>query len=88
MRTSLHNLEIIEEAFLNNSKEHQVLIEAKSLLEPKLQEDIMLQLVTYETVKTYGRELLKREISEVENELFSQSRFSAFRQKILSYFKS
>ena len=51
MRTSLHNLEIIEEAILNSSKEHQVLIEAKSILEPKLQEDIMLQLVTYETPK-------------------------------------
>ena len=84
----MHNLEIIEEAILNSSKEHQVLIEAKSILEPKLQEDIMLHLVTYETVKSYGRELLKREIAKVELELFSQSRFSAFRQKILSYFKS
>lgn len=88
MRTSLRNLEIIEEAILNNSKEDQLLLEAKSILMPNLQEDVLLQLMTYESVKTYGRKQLKREIAEVEHQLFTQSQFSQFRNKILSYFKS
>tara|TARA_Y100000310_G_C20700589_1_gene829493 strand:- start:1123 stop:1377 length:255 start_codon:yes stop_codon:yes gene_type:complete len=84
----LHNLEIIEEALLGKKPEFQLLLSAKSILDPQLNKQVVDQQVTYQVVKTYGRQLLREEIKSVEKKLFNEPEHRSFKQKILSFFKS
>lgn len=87
MRTLLHNLQLIEEAVLHRQQEYRTLLQAKRILEPELTDQINWQLASYKAVKDYGRQLLKNEIQQVEEELFSDPVHQSFRQKIHSFFK-
>lgn len=87
MRTSLHNLQIIEEAVLNQQPEQKLLLSAKVHLDPSLQSQIHWQNLAYTAIKNYGRERLKKDIQVVEHELFNEPEHLSFKQHILSFFK-
>ncbi|MES2133368.1 MAG: hypothetical protein V4506_13555 [Bacteroidota bacterium] len=68
------------------SPEDSLVMDARVLLDMGLNDKIIWQQRTYELVKAYGRKQLKMEIEKVHNQLFSEKRFSSFRQKIKNIF--
>ena len=87
MRTSLNELQEIEGHLTGTGKpEDQLVFEAKALLDPHWEEKVFWQKRAYEVVQTYGREALRKEIRQVHRKLFTQPKYSRFRQKIMNYF--
>lgn len=66
--------------------EENLVMDARLLLDADLHDKVMWQQRTYELVKTYSRKQLKMEIEKVHTKLFSEKRFSSFRQKIKAIF--
>jgi hypothetical protein len=87
MRTSLIETEQIESHLLQLSYPGDALVfEARLLLEPELHEKLQWQQKTYDMVKLYGRDQLKKEIETVHQKLFTQPEHKNFRQKIRQLF--
>ncbi|MEO1054982.1 MAG: hypothetical protein AAFX87_30390 [Bacteroidota bacterium] len=88
MRTSLTETEQIEQWLLKRGDTGELLVtEARVLSSPELKEKARWQMATYDLVHLYGREKLRQEIKEVEQQLFHHSRYRSFQQKIRSIFK-
>lgn len=88
MRTSLNELKMLEQ-YLAHQLEPQdgLLIEAKLLLDEKLQEKLYWQQKSYQLINTYGREELRLQLNKIEEELFTKSAHKSFAQRIRSYFR-
>lgn len=87
MQTSLNELALIEEFLLSKpGNSEKVLMQARLILQPELQESTYWQRKTYELVKHYGRQKLREEISQVDQKLFSGPEYLPFRQKIMQFF--
>lgn len=87
MKTSLNELLMIEDFLLTNrGGEENTLMQARLLLQPELQESIHWQQKTYQLVETYGREQLRKEISQVHQKLFTAPEHLSFRQRIMRLF--
>ena len=87
MRTSLIETEQIEAHLLQISNPGDALVfEAKLLLQPELQEKVQWQKETYNIVRRYGRDQLKKEIEAVHQQLFTQAQHQSFSQKIRQLF--
>lgn len=87
MKTSLNELLLIEDFLLTSpGGEEKVLMQARLLLQPELQESIHWQQKTYQLVETYGREQLRKEISQVHQKLFASPEYLSFRQRIMRLF--
>lgn len=87
MKTSLNELQLIEDfLLLNTGAEDAVLMQARQILQPGLQESVYWQQKTYRLVETYGREQLQKEIRQVHQKLFTAPAYSSFREKIKKLF--
>ncbi len=88
MRTSLNEVKALEELLLDEGNPAERLVtQAKVLTNHDLQEQAGWQLRTYELVREYGRQKLRREIQSVEKQLFTSSRYRSFQDRIRSIFK-
>jgi hypothetical protein len=76
------------ENYLNGNlrPEDRLLMEAKLLVNPELQEKSRWQQITYKLVQKFGRKQLKQEIKETEHRLFTAPEFAGFQQKIQAIF--
>lgn len=89
MRTSLNEMKEIEGYLLQTTPvEDRLMLEVKMALEPTLAEKVDLQKKVYSQVRQYARRQLREEIRSVEGELFSQSKYQLFKQRILRLFKT
>jgi len=87
MRTSLNELKQLEDFMLKKSSgEERLLLSAKFILDPGLLEKLRWQERTYELIKEYGRQKLRKEIENVHRKLFYEEEHSGFKQKILKLF--
>lgn len=87
MKTSLNELQLIEDFLLADpAGEEKILMQARQILQPGLQESIHWQQKTYRLVNAYGREQLKQEISRVHQMLFTAGEHLSFQQKVLHFF--
>lgn len=88
MRTSLIETEQIEAYLLQRSEPGDTLVfEAKLLLDDSLRDKINWQQKTYELVKLYSRNQLKKEIEAAHQTLFTTNQHKSFREKIKQIFK-
>ena len=88
MMTSWNETEQIEAYLLQHSEPGDALVfEAKLLLDDELRDKANWQQKTYELVKQYGRNQLKKEIEAVHQTLFTNSHHKSFREKIKQIFK-
>ncbi|MEQ8470054.1 MAG: hypothetical protein RIC35_02660 [Marinoscillum sp.] len=88
MRTSLHELDMIEQALLMKKPEYQMLLEAKQQLDPSTAEHINWQKITYQAIVQFGHIQLKQDIQLVDQQLFSHKKHKSFRAYIRSLFNS
>ncbi|PWS26132.1 hypothetical protein DHW03_15155 [Pedobacter yonginense] len=87
MQTSLNELIIIEQFLLSNPGEaEKILMQARVILQPELDESIYWQEKSYELVNVYGREKLRKEIQQIHQQLFSYKRHRNFRNWIMRIF--
>lgn len=88
MKTSLTDTKQIE-YLLEGSLDAQdaVVLEARLLLEPDLQQKLQWQKHTYELVRLYGRNKLKAEIEAVHQNLFKNTKHQGFRERVYSLFR-
>lgn len=87
MRTSLIETEQIEAHLLHLSNPGDTLVfEARLLIEPDLYEKLQWQKETYNMVRLYGRDQLKKEIEAAHQKLFTQLEYRSFSQKIRQLF--
>ena len=88
MPTSLTNTARIDQYLHKKMSTGDALVfEARLLLQPDLADDIHWQQKTYSLVQNYGRVQLKQEIEIVHQQLFTDSKYHLFRQKIKALFK-
>ncbi len=88
MRTSLNEIEQIEQHLLGQaSNEESLLMEAKISLNPDLAQKVSMQQESYALVREYGRKKLRAEIGQVERKLFEYPGFKSFRQRIFDLFR-
>jgi hypothetical protein len=87
MKTSLNELALIEEFLLDSpGNEEKLLMQARLILQPGLKESLYLQKKTYELANIYGREKLRKEITQVHQQLFTDLRHRTFRERIVQFF--
>jgi hypothetical protein len=87
MRTSLNEIELIDKHLLQlDSAPDRLLFDALLILNPEMNNNVLLQKRTHALVQQYGRKQLKAEIESVHRQLFSNAEHQTFRQKILSLF--
>ena len=87
MRTSLNNIQQIDDYLLQFAgKADRALFEARLILQPALQQDLLWQQKTYEIIKQYSRRQLKAEIESVHQLLFTEPEHVSFRRKIMAIF--
>lgn len=89
MRTSLNDIQQIEDYLLQYAgKTDRALFEARLILQPALQEDLVWQQKTFEIIKQYGRRRLKAEIETVHQQLFTEPEHHSFCSKIMAMFRT
>ena len=78
------------ERYIQNAMEPQekLLMDATCLMDATLLDKVQWQRKTYDLIQHYGRQKLRKEIHEVQQRLFSETRFSQFRNKIKNLFKT
>ncbi|WP_257668750.1 hypothetical protein [Parapedobacter tibetensis] len=87
MKTSLNELQLMEDCLLQQaSGEQYMLFEAKLLLDPKLQDEVNWQYKTYHIIHEYGRQQIRHELEQVHQLLFTTSVHQSFRKRILGLF--
>ena len=64
-----------------------LLFEARVLLDNELADKVMAQQRTYGLIQQFGRRQLKKEIETIHQQLFTQSEYTSFSQKIKRMFK-
>ncbi|MDB5129881.1 MAG: hypothetical protein JWQ85_4113 [Mucilaginibacter sp.] len=88
MRTSLNNIKEVDDHLLGlSAPQDSLLFEAKIILNPELQLNVMWHKQTLNLVQQYGREQLCADIEAVHNKLFTRPEHLIFRQNILRFFK-
>ena len=88
MPTSLNNTARIDRYLHKKMSTGDALVfEAKLILQPDLTDDMYWQQKTYNLVQNYGRMQLKQEIDIVHQQLFTDSKYNRFSQKIKALFK-
>ncbi|RQP13740.1 hypothetical protein [Parapedobacter defluvii] len=88
MKTSLDNLQLMEDCLLGRASNEQCLFfEAALLLDPALREDIRWQQKTYHIIRDYGRQQLRSELDQVHKMLFTSPQHRTFRDQVLKFFR-
>lgn len=87
MKTSLNELQLIEDFLLvNTNAEDKVLMQARQILQPDLQESVHWQQKTYRLIESYGREQLRKEIRQVHQKLFTAPEHASFSERVKRFF--
>jgi len=87
MKTSLNELQLIEDFLLGDTNaEDKLLMQARQILQPDLQENMYWQQKTYGLIETYGREQLRKEIRQVHQMLFTAPEHFSFSDRIKRFF--
>jgi hypothetical protein len=87
MRTSLNDIQQIDDYLLKIAgKADSLVFEARLILQPALQENLLWQQRTYEIIRQYSRRQLKAEIAAVHQQLFTEPEHIPFRRKIMGFF--
>lgn len=83
----MNEVQLIEQ-YLSRSlpPEEHLLVEARMIAEPALRDKVLWQQRSHELIRTYSRKQIRREIEAAYQHLFTESRFSAFRQHIKNIF--
>jgi len=88
MKTSWIELLKIERYLLKqDAPEEHLLLEAHIQLDTTLASKVRAQKQVYELVKRHGRDLLREEMMQVEQELLTNPQYKSFQFKIFSIFK-
>lgn len=88
MRTSLNEVRALEAFLLEQGDPSELLVtEARMLINPELQDKAKWQLCANDLVQEYGRQKLRQEIQTIEKQLFTNSRYRSFQDRIRSIFK-
>ena len=88
MKTSLTNVQLIEDYLLGRaSNEQRLLFEARLLLDSTLQGDVYWQRKVYSVVRQYGRQQFRDELERLHQQLFTAPQHRAFRDKIIAFFQ-
>ena len=87
MRTSLNDIQQIDDYLLQYAgKTDRALFEARLILQPALQENLLWQQKTYDIIRQHSRRRLKAEIESVHQHLFTEPEHISFRLKIQRIF--
>jgi hypothetical protein len=87
MRTSLNDIQQIDDYLLQYAgKTDRALFEARLILQPALQENLLWQQKTYDIIRQHSRRRLKAEIESVHQHLFTEPEHISFRRKIQRIF--
>lgn len=87
MRTSLNDLQLIEESLNGTIRpENALLLRAKELLDPEWNENIRAQQQAYQLIQQYGRQQLRMEIAAADEKIFRSAAHAGFRKKIFRLF--
>jgi hypothetical protein len=88
MRTSLNNLQIIEQYLQGTlSAGDRLVFEARLLINPALRIDLYYQKKTFTLIKMYHRQQLKEELDGLHRKLFNDPTNRDFQQGIDQIFK-
>lgn len=87
MRTSLNKLKIIEKYLQQElNPADKLLLDAQLLLDKDLQDNFYWQQKSYQLIRFYGREKLRKKLLTVEQELFVNPVHQNFMDKIKAFF--
>ena len=87
MRTSLNDIKQIDDYLLQYAgKTDRALFEARLILQPALEENLLWQQKTYDIIRQYSRRQLKAEIETVHQQLFTGPEHLSFSQRIMALF--
>jgi len=87
MRTSLNNIQEVDDYVLKQSPPQDALLfEAKLIIDPELKHTVMWHRQTLNIVNQYGRNNLRSMIEKVHQQLFTHPEHQSFRQKMLRLF--
>lgn len=67
--------------------EEKLWMDASCMMDETLYDKVRWQRMTYVVIQHYGRQKLKEEIDQIQQRLFSETRFSQFRNKLKTIFK-
>ncbi len=88
MKTSWNDLRLMEACLTGQATAaDRALMEARMLVQPQLREEMYWQKETYDIIREYGRQQLRREIEQVHQALFTHPQHRSFREKIIGFFK-
>lgn len=65
----------------------RLVTEARMLSDPEFRKKVHWQSATYELIQVHGREKLREEIKTIEHQLFQNSKYRSFQDRIRSIFK-
>jgi hypothetical protein len=87
MKTSWNELRLTEDYLLSRLPgQERVLFEARLILEPELKNGLYWQQKTCELVRAYGRQQLRKEIEQVQQQLFTAPEYASFARRIRRFF--
>jgi hypothetical protein len=85
----LNDIQQIDDYLLKYTGEADSLVfEARLILQPALQENLLWQQRTYDIIRQYSRRQLKAEIAAVHQQLFTEPEHISFRRKIMAIFSN
>ncbi|MBL4676634.1 MAG: hypothetical protein JKY70_10585 [Mucilaginibacter sp.] len=88
MRTSLNNIKLTDDHVNGLLPTGDALVfEARLILNPALQDEVILHKQTLALVQQYGRDMLRKDIESIHTQLFSQPQHRSFKDSILRFFK-
>jgi len=65
----------------------KLVMDARMVLDPRLEEKIKWQKKTYTLIRDHGRKEVRREIELAHTQVFSEKKFQAFQKIIRNIFK-
>ncbi len=88
MRTSLNEIRQLDDWLIQKGAPQERLVtEARVLSNPEMKEKAKWQLATYQLVRRYGRDKLRKEIELIEAQLFNHPKHHSFQERIRAMFK-
>uniref|UniRef100_UPI0040492B8A hypothetical protein n=1 Tax=Fulvivirga sp. TaxID=1931237 RepID=UPI0040492B8A len=88
MRTSLTEIQEIDNYLLDHNPAQSLVVDAKILVSPLFKDKVLWQKAVHELVKLHGREKLKAEIQSIEKKLLTAPKYRSFQERIRSIFKN
>ncbi|QXV65022.1 hypothetical protein INP83_18365 [Mucilaginibacter sp. 21P] len=88
MRTSLNNTKLTDD-YVNGMLPtgDALLMEARLILNPDLDEEVDLHKRTLNIVRQYGRESLRAQIEDIHQQLFTKPQHRSFKDLVFSFFE-